>query len=157
MILSAPANEIKEIRIEDSTKPNQRGYGPEMTIDGQQNTYWKPETKNYHNDWYIVYELPERYTVISTKLMNFGDTHHDITSFKLEVSDDGTTWNTGDIIKVGQPGSKDWKTFDGLRATGKFLRLCIKSTQSGFPPWLREIVFIGYPGINIFCRLFHIF
>ncbi|CAL4196770.1 unnamed protein product, partial [Meganyctiphanes norvegica] len=65
--------------------------------------------------------------------------------FKLEGSDDKTNWHTGGSVNNVATGSREWQTFDGFTATGKYVKLTITRTYSGYQPWLCEISFTGYP------------
>ncbi|CAL4074639.1 unnamed protein product [Meganyctiphanes norvegica] len=135
--------------IVDSCGPYYTGYGPEKAIDGDTDSFWYPKfIEQYYNNWYITFKLSQRYTVTNVKLLNRGDSLHDVTKFKLEASDDQITWRSGGSVNDVMTGSHVWQGFTGFSANGKYLRINITETDSGHQPWLSELSFTGYADLS---------
>jgi len=129
----------------ESSEPYHPGGEPANVVDGDLNTFWNPNTVRYFNQWYITFELDQRYTVDGLKLRNYGDTTHDTTDFFLEASDDQVTWQMAGRGTGVAPGYRDWQSFGHLLATGKYLRFTVTNTETGWQPYINEITFTGYP------------
>ena len=140
--------EVPSPAIISSSGSFDHGSGPDQIMDGNIETHWNPQIPNGQNfnNWYITFELDQRYTVTNVKLRNFGNGSHDITSFKLEGSQDQVTWQKGGVVTDVATGTREWQSFGGFTATGKYLKFTVTQTKSGWQPLLRQIAFIGFPG-----------
>ncbi|CAH1256177.1 TECPR2 [Branchiostoma lanceolatum] len=121
--------------------------GPAAVLNGDPNTYWNPQgLPRYHNNWWIIFDLQKTYTISSFKIQNFGDTTHDVTDFKLETSDDKSTWtqvfSTGSV----RAGVKTPQPFGGFYGSGRYWRFTVTKTTSGWQPYLVRLTFYGVAG-----------
>ncbi|XP_078574767.1 uncharacterized protein LOC144861007 [Branchiostoma floridae x Branchiostoma japonicum] len=121
--------------------------GPAIVLDGNPNTYWSPQgLPRNHNNWWIIFDMQKTYTISGFKLQNFGDNTHDVTNFKLETSNDGSTWtqvfSTGSV----RPGTTAPQPFGGFYGTGRYWRFTATRTASGWQPYLVGLMFYGVEG-----------
>ncbi|CAL4135391.1 unnamed protein product [Meganyctiphanes norvegica] len=138
--LEEPLSDITIASIIDSTTPHTDNHGPENTIDGDNFSYWNPHGAE---EFFITFELSERYTVLGVNLLNHGDYYHDVTKFKLEASNNLDSWYFGGSVDDVEAGTHEWQSFDGFTASGKYLRITFTETYAGFQPWLSELSFSG--------------
>ncbi|CAL4114608.1 unnamed protein product, partial [Meganyctiphanes norvegica] len=112
------------------------GAGPEnlLTVDGK----WNPNPK----PWFATFDFARIYKVKKLKLINYGDTIHDVTSFSIESSNNKKKWNLVDVIYKVATGTKKPQFFL-ISGEGRYWRLTIKQTASEFQPWLRFFGFYG--------------
>ena len=135
-------------KILHSSKPHSLNNGPENLIDGNTKTYWDghPPERQFNN-WSVTFELVKSYAVLSVNLVNWGDDDtHDVTSFKLQASDDQVIWFDAGSVNDVEHGSSEWQRFDGFKAIGKYMKFTVTQTHSGWQPWVREISFTGHSG-----------
>ncbi|CAL4135392.1 unnamed protein product [Meganyctiphanes norvegica] len=143
--LEAPSPNITIANI-ISTSLYTEYHGPDNTIDGDTFSSWNPLGEEY----FITFELSERYTVSGINLLNQGDYTHDVTKFKLEASNNLDSWYLGGSVDDVQAGTHEWQSFDGFTASGKYLRIIFTETYSGYKPWLSELSFSGHTGKYVF-------
>eukprot|EP00058_Branchiostoma_floridae_P002532 XP_002588020.1 hypothetical protein BRAFLDRAFT_89006 [Branchiostoma floridae] len=126
---------------------------PQKTLDGNLRTFWNPGglPQNYNN-WYIVYDLGAPITLDKIAINNIGDQTHDVTSFKLLKSEKKMPWQWY-AIKDGTgitPGTQDLMLFSYSKETAQYWLFIVKSTYSGYQPWLSEVKFHGFhKAVNI--------
>ncbi|CAH1256179.1 NCAN [Branchiostoma lanceolatum] len=138
--LSLPSGSVTGV---GRTAPN---YGPE-TVFGGSGITWNPQNlpRNYNN-WWIVFDMQKTYTFSSIKVRNYGDTTHDVTAFKLETSEDKSTWTQ--VFSTGgvRAGVKTLQPFQGFYGTGRYWRFTATRTATGWQPWLVKLQFCGIEG-----------
>ncbi|XP_078661578.1 uncharacterized protein LOC144905700 [Branchiostoma floridae x Branchiostoma belcheri] len=122
------------------------GYGPaNVLVAGS--AIWNPQKlpRNYNN-WRIDFDMQKAYTFSAVKIRNYGDTTHDVTAFKLETSDDKSTWtqvfSTGSV----RAGVKTPQPFMGFYGSGRYWRFTATRTAQGWQPWLVGVQFCGIEG-----------
>ncbi|CAL4063808.1 unnamed protein product [Meganyctiphanes norvegica] len=115
------------------------GAGPEHLLikDG----YWNPNPK----PWFVIFDLTKTYKVNKVKLINQGDTTHDVKSFSLETSNDNRQWKLVDTITNVATGTEAAQYFI-VSGEGRYWKLTIRKTASDFQPWLRFFSFCGEKG-----------
>ncbi|XP_078574753.1 uncharacterized protein LOC144861004 [Branchiostoma floridae x Branchiostoma japonicum] len=113
-------------------------YGPE-TVFGGTGITWNPQDlpRNYNN-WWIRWDMQKTYTFSGFKIKNYGDTTHDVTAFKLEMSDDGSTWTQVFATGSVRPGTKDMQSFMGFYGTGRYWRFTATRTATGVAAMARQ-------------------
>eukprot|EP00058_Branchiostoma_floridae_P010020 XP_002595508.1 hypothetical protein BRAFLDRAFT_69086 [Branchiostoma floridae] len=121
-------------------------FGPSNIFDGNPRSCWKPTglPQNY-NQWSIIMNFGVSYLLSQIRITNYGDTTHDIKSFKLQVSATGSPYNWQDALVVPSvtAGSIEPQEFDISPVTGQYWRLFITATHSGSAPWLVGVAFNG--------------
>ncbi|XP_066269281.1 uncharacterized protein [Branchiostoma lanceolatum] len=126
------------------TKSNSDG-GAAKALDGDLETFWNPQgTERYHNDWYISLDLAEFQTLTRIAVNNYGDTDHDIASFRLKIMPPGSSsWENVMSVDTVQVGTDQRQEFGGFLGTERKWRFVVTRTHSGRQPWLRELNLYG--------------
>ncbi|XP_019636936.1 PREDICTED: thyroid peroxidase-like [Branchiostoma belcheri] len=124
-------------------------YDATKALDGDSATYWNPQgTNRYSNNRYIILDLTAPQTVTRIALNNYGDTIHDIASFRLQRSLSASPYNWQDVKSVGnvRGGTNQRQEFSGFQGTARYWRFVVTRTHSGWQPWLRELNLYGTSG-----------
>ncbi|KAI8505789.1 hypothetical protein Bbelb_161420 [Branchiostoma belcheri] len=112
--------------------------------------YWSPmvDVKTHYNRWYIVFDFKSCYTLTRLRLVNCGDTTHDIKSFILQKAACTKPFHWGDVLEVSKvkPGSKKPQEFGCFSGTARYWRLLVTSTHEGAQPNLANVDFFGSKG-----------
>ncbi|CAL4067315.1 unnamed protein product [Meganyctiphanes norvegica] len=114
------------------------GAGPENLL--QNEGIWNPNPK----PWFVIFDLGRSHAVTSFHVTNFGDTVHDMTAFKLEASENLSSWiqiKTVNNVKTGTEKSQKF----GLSGTGRYWLFTVTATAKGFQPYLKKVAFFGFP------------
>ncbi|XP_078686058.1 uncharacterized protein LOC144918846 isoform X2 [Branchiostoma floridae x Branchiostoma belcheri] len=88
-------------------------------------------------------------TVTKISLTNYGDTVHDVRAFTLQTSSDCGQQGWTDVTTVDDvaAGTRQPQEFGGFEKSGRYWRLLVTGTHSGWPPFLAET---GFPGLQGF-------
>ncbi|XP_035694386.1 uncharacterized protein LOC118428433 [Branchiostoma floridae] len=117
-------------------------------FDDSTDTFWNPVGFNrYYNEWFLIFDFGEPYTIDEISIQNFGDTDHDVKTAVLQMSATGAAGSWAGTININcAAGSSAPQSFRGFIGTAQYWRLLITSTFSGYQPQIREIGFNGMVG-----------
>ncbi|XP_035658319.1 uncharacterized protein LOC118403649 [Branchiostoma floridae] len=121
-------------------------YDAAKTLDGDTRTYWNPYDLDYnYNNWYIVLDLTEPYTLTSIAVNSYGDTTHDIAAFTLQKSQVGSPYNWEYVVSVTgmQAGTDHRQVFAVSQGTARYWKFVVTRTHSGYQPFLKELNLYG--------------
>ncbi|XP_035677457.1 uncharacterized protein LOC118416460 [Branchiostoma floridae] len=97
-------------------------------------------TGHGYNDWFIVLDLKESYTLNRIGITNVGDHTHDTKVFKLQKSEAGRPYNWEDVVSVDNVQSGDQRqVFGGFQGKARYWKLVITQTYTGWQPYVREL------------------
>ncbi|CAH1250757.1 NPTX2 [Branchiostoma lanceolatum] len=122
------------------------GNDAAQALDGNTWSFWNPRDlgQNYNN-WSMVLDLAEPYTLTRIAVTSHGDTTHDVVAFKLQKSLVGSPYNWEDVVSVTnvQGGTSHRQEFGGFHGTARYWRFLVTRTHSDWQPYLRELELYG--------------
>ncbi|XP_066265973.1 uncharacterized protein [Branchiostoma lanceolatum] len=125
---------------------NGNGNDASEALDGDAGSYWNPvDLGQNYNNWYMVLNLAEPYTLTRIAVTSHGDTTHDVSAFKLQKSLVGSPYNWEDVVSVTnvQGGTRHRQELGGFHGTARHWRFLVTRTHSGWQPWLNELELYG--------------
>eukprot|EP00058_Branchiostoma_floridae_P006715 XP_002592203.1 hypothetical protein BRAFLDRAFT_84629 [Branchiostoma floridae] len=113
--------------------------------------YWKPlGTTRYHNNWFVVLDYHVSYTMKKLRIANYGcDWNHDVKAFTLQVSNTRNPyydWTPVLTVTDVAANTSLPQYFGGFSASGRYWRVTVTATYSGWEPWMRTFQLFGIKG-----------
>ncbi|XP_019629946.1 PREDICTED: uncharacterized protein LOC109474154 [Branchiostoma belcheri] len=108
---------------------------------------WKPlGTPRNHNDWFVVLDYHVSYTMKKLRIVNYGcDWNHDVKAFTLQVSATGSPYRWTHVLTVTDVATNSSlpQYYGGFSASGRYWRVTVTATYSGWEPWIRTFQLFG--------------
>eukprot|EP00058_Branchiostoma_floridae_P006716 XP_002592204.1 hypothetical protein BRAFLDRAFT_84630 [Branchiostoma floridae] len=119
--------------------------------------YWKPlGTTRYHNNWFVVLDYHVSYTMKKLRIANYGcDWNHDVKAFTLQVSNTRNPyydWTPVLTVTDVAANTSLPQYFGGFSASGRYWRVTVTATYSGWEPWMRTFQLFGIKDLPYLCE-----
>ncbi|XP_035658378.1 uncharacterized protein LOC118403714 [Branchiostoma floridae] len=119
-------------------------------------TPWKPVGKpRYYNNWFFVLDYRASHTMTKLRILNDGcDWNHDVWAFTLQSSVTSNPYNWTHVLTVTDVAANTSlpQYYGGFSASGRYWKVTITATYSGWEPWLRLFHLYGIKDSPYLCR-----